>query len=131
MSMAVNIIWQELMALMIKRNPQINIEELRDKFEFIRSNAKFITGLNVSALQFTVSVEGQAIGAEMFYDPLLKCWKMAMRDALEQTILSDITLSAGVNAVKGMGLRYKGTDDEGQIVEKDLVITGLFTTVWM
>lgn len=124
----VNLIWQELKNLMTVRNPGMTTEELQTNFNIISANAKFLTGLVVQAQKFTLSVEGQAIGFEMFYDPAVRCWKGNLRDALGEIILADTTFLAGVNMVHGLELRYRATNDEGNIVESDLAITGLFVT---
>ena len=89
---AVNTIWENLKKLMIARNPTLGTEEIEQSFNVISANARFITGLTVQGQKFTVSVDGQAIGFELCYDPLLRAWKGTLKDALENVILSDITM---------------------------------------
>lgn len=125
---AVKTIWQEIQVLMTERNPNVEPEVLQSYFDIIASNMKMVTGFLVRPQRFTISVEGQAIGFEMFYDPALRCWKIDMRDALGDIILADATLLAGVNMVHGLELRYRATNDEDEIVESDLAIVGLYVT---
>lgn len=124
----IDTIWSFVQQLMLERNTDLPENELKQKIELVKSNARFITGLSVTPQKFNVSVEGQAIGLHLFYDPLLLCWKCNMTDANEDNILTDITLMAGVNACQGLQLKYHATDDNNEVIEEDLVIRGLFVT---
>lgn len=125
---AIDTIWSFVEQLMFQRNTDLAENELREKIELVKANARFITGLSVTPQKFNVSVEGQAIGFHLFFDPLLSCWKCNMTDANEDNILTDITLMAGVNVCQGLQLKYHATNDNDEVIEEDLAIRGLFVT---
>ena len=119
-------IWSFLERLFLERNDAV--DGLAEKIEIIRQNAFFITNLSITPQKFNISVEGQSIGLDLFFDPLLMCWKCNMTDAIGGDILTDITMMAGQNICDGLYLKYRATNDNNEIVEQDLVLKGLFVT---
>ena len=102
--------------------------ELNLNISLIRDNIQFITGLSVGAQKFSISVLGQAIGFEIFYNQLLNVWKCDLSDAVGNKIISNLTLMAGSSNLKGLYCKYQSTNDTGEIVEEDLAIKDLFVT---
>lgn len=128
MSRSVDTIWAFLKRTIIVRNAVVNRSKLLSDIKLIQEAANFITNLQPLPQKFNVSIEGQTIGFEIFYDPLLMCWKCNLTDALQENILTDATLMAGQNICQGLALKYRTTNFEGEIIEHDLAIKGLFVT---
>lgn len=125
---AVDTIWAFIEKSIRERHPDLSDDIINEYLNIIRSDANFITGLQPIPQKFSISVKGQAIGFELYYDPLLLCWKCNLLDALGGYILTNITLMAGMNLIRGMHLRYRARNYRNEIVDEPLVITGLYTT---
>ena len=128
MKKSVQAIWDYLESLLISRNPSMPEAELNLNISLIRDSIQFITGLSVGAQKFSISVLGQAIEFEIFYNQLLHVWKCDLSDAVGNKIISNLTLMAGSSNLEGLYCKYQSTNDAGEIVEEDLVIKDLFVT---
>lgn len=113
---------------MLQRNGNMDSSELLEKISSIKQAANFVTDLSPIPQKFNIIVDGQNIGFEIFYDPLLLCWKCNLTDAIGDDILTDATLMAGQNICQGLHLKYRSMNFQGYIIEHEFAIKGLFVT---
>jgi len=128
MNKSVQAIWEYVKSLLISRNSEMLESELDSNISLIQGNIQFVTGLSVGAQKFSISVLGQAIGFEIFYNQLLNVWKCDLSDANGNKIITNLTLMAGGHNLKGLYCKYQSTNDAGEAIEENLAIKGLFVT---